>query len=490
VAARPHRGLIRVPDVAVVGSGPNGLAAAVTMARAGLAVHVYEAAATVGGGLRTAELIEPGHFHDVCSAVHPMALASPFFREFELSRRLRLEVPVLSHGAPLDGGRAALGYRSLERTVASLGRDGPAYRRLMAPLLDRLDGIADLTLNQLLRVPRDPLAAAVFGLRTIEQGSALWGVRFRDELAPALLSGVAAHAVAPLPTLPAAAAGLLLGALGHAGGWPIPVGGSAAIARAMVADIEAHGGVVETGARIVSLAQLPPVKATLLDVAPPGLLRIAGSRLPAGYRRALESFRFGNAACKVDFILSGPVPWAAPELADAGTVHVGGTRAETAASERTVAAGRHPERPYVLVSQPSRFDPGRAPASRQVLWTYCHVPAGSTVDMGEAVTAQLERFAPGFRDLVVGRRVTTAAELAGYNENYVGGDFSAGVMDLRGLLRRPVLGPVPWRTPVPGLYLCSSSTPPGPGVTGMPGFHAAKHALKDIFGLPAPALGF
>ena len=288
---------------------------------------------------------------------------------------------------------------------------------------------------------------------------------------------------------PPQAAGLLLGALGHAGGWPIPVGGSAAIARAMVADIEAHGGVVQTGVRIDSLTDLPPVRATLLDVAPPGLLRIAGGRLPAGYTRALESFRFGNAACKVDFILSGPVPWTAPELAEAGTVHVGGTRAETAEAERLVAAGRHPERPYVLVSQPSRFDPSRAPAGRQILWTYCHVPAGSTVDMGAAVMAQLERFAPGFRDLVVGYRVTTAAELGEYNANYVGGDFSAGAMDLRGLLRRPVLSPVPWRTPLPGLYLCSSSTPPGPGVTGMPGFHAARYALKDMFGLPVPGLG-
>ncbi|WP_354235403.1 NAD(P)/FAD-dependent oxidoreductase [Arthrobacter sp. UYEF3] len=478
-----------MPDVAVVGAGPNGLAAAVTMARAGLAVHLFEAADSVGGGLRTAQLIEPGHFHDVCSAVHPMALASPFFRDFELSRRVRLEVPELSHGAPLDGGRAALGYRSLERTVDALGRDGGAYRRLMAPLLDRLDGVAEVALNQLLRVPRQPVAAAVFGLRALEQGTRAWGVRFREELAPALLSGVAAHAVAPLPTLPAAAAGLLLGALGHAGGWPIPLGGSAAIAAAMVADFEAHGGVVQTGARIGALTELPPARATLLDVAPPALLRIAGSRLPPRYRRALESFRFGNAACKVDFILSGPVPWAARELADAGTVHVGGTRAETAEAEHLVAAGRHPERPYVLVSQPSRFDPGRAPAGRHILWTYCHVPAGSTVDMGGAVMAQLERFAPGFRELVVGFRVTTAAQLADYNENYVGGDFSAGAMDLRGLLRRPVLSPVPWRTPLHGLYLCSSSTPPGPGVTGMPGFHAAKYALKDIFGLPAPSLG-
>ena len=417
-----------------------------------------------------------------------MVLASPFFREFGLSRRIRLEVPEVSYGSPLDGGRAALAYRSLERTAAGLGRDGAAFRKLMAPLVDRVDGITDLTLNQLLRVPRDPVAAGLFGLRTLEQGSRLWGLRFREDLAPALLSGVAAHAVSPLPALAAAGAGLMLGALAHADGWPVPVGGSAAIAKAMIADLEAHGGVVETEARIDSLAELPPVRATLLDVAPPGLLRLAEGKFPDRYRRALESFRFGNGACKVDFILSGPVPWAAPGLADAGTVHVGGSRAELAEAENLVAAGRHPERPYVLVSQPSRFDASRAPEGRHILWSYCHVPAGSTVDMGEAVMTQLERFAPGFRDVVVRYKVTTAASLAEYNENYVGGDFSAGLMDLRGLVRRPVLGPVPWRTPLRGVYLCSSSTPPGPGVTGMPGFHAAKYALKDIFGLGVPSL--
>jgi phytoene dehydrogenase-like protein len=478
-----------MPDVAVVGSGPNGLAAAVTMARAGLKVHVYEAAGTPGGGLRTSELMQPGHLHDICSAVQPMALASPFFRAFELSRRVDLITPELSFGSPLDGGRAALAYHSLDRTVAGLGRDGPAYRRLMAPLVRRANGVADFTLNQLLRVPHDPVAAILFGLRTLEQGSPAWGARFREELAPALLTGVAAHSVGRLPSLAPSGAGLMLGTLAHAQGWPIPVGGSVSIARAMVRDIEAHGGTVETGRRIGSLEELPAAKATLLDIAPPALLRLAGDSLPAGYRRQLESFRFGNAACKVDFILSGPVPWEAAGLADAGTVHVGGSRAEMAEAENLVAAGRHPERPYVLVSQPSRFDSSRAPEGRQVLWTYCHVPTGSTVDMAEAVSAQLERFAPGFRDLVVGVHVTTAAGLAEYNENYVGGDFAAGLMDLRGLIQRPVISPVPWRTPLAGVYLCSSSTPPGPGVTGMPGFHAAKYALKDIFGLPLPRLG-
>jgi phytoene dehydrogenase-like protein len=459
------------------------------MARAGLKVHVYEAAPEIGGGTRTSQVIEVGHWHDVCSAVHPMALASPFFKAFELPRRIELVVPNIQFGSPLDHGRSALAYRSLDRTADELGRDGRAYRRLLAPLVHHIGGIVETTSDQLLRIPPHPVAAAIFGLRTLEQGSPLWNLRFSGDLAPALISGVAAHAVARLPSPAAAGAGLLLHALAHVGGWPIPVGGSSAIAAAMAADIEAHGGVIETGFAVSSLAELEPARAVLLDVAPPALSRIAGNRLPSGYRRSLEAYRFGNGACKVDFILSAPVPWAAPGLADAGTVHVGGTRAETARAENDVAAGRHPERPYVLVSQPSRFDSGRAPAGRHILWSYCHVPAGSTVDMGQAVMNQLERFAPGFRDVVLQYNVTTAAELAAYNENYIGGDFSAGVLDARGLLQRPVVSPVPWRTPARGVYLCSSSTPPGPGVTGMSGLRAAKYALKDIFGLDVPSLG-
>ena len=478
-----------MPDVTVVGAGPNGLAAAAVMARAGLSVELFEAGKTIGGGARTSELMQPGHFHDVCSAVHPMAVASPFFKAFELSRRVKLITPELSYGSPLDGGRAALAYRSLDRTAAGLGRDGAAYRRLMAPLVNRIEGVMDFTQNQLLRIPREPLAAGIFGLRTLEQGSVFWNARFKEVLAPALLSGVAAHAISHQPSLAASGAGLMLGALGHAGGWPIPEGGSASIVAALADDIVAHGGVIHTEAPIDRLEDLPPAPATLLNVAPQGLLAMAGSALPSGYRTALESFRYGNGSCKVDFILSGPVPWEAADLADAGTVHVGGTRAELAHAENEVSAGRHPERPYVLVAQPSRFDPGRAPAGRHTLWTYCHVPAGSTKDMGEAVAAQLERFAPGFRDLVVDTNVVTAAQLAEYNRNYIGGDFSVGTMDVRGLVQRPVVSRHPWRTPLHGVYLCSSSTPPGPGVTGMPGLHAARYALKDIFKLPVPALG-
>ncbi|MFP3580896.1 NAD(P)/FAD-dependent oxidoreductase [Arthrobacter sp. SIMBA_036] len=476
-------------DVAVVGSGPNGLAAALVMARAGLDVHVYEAGATIGGGTRTTELIEPGHLHDICSAVHPMALASPFFRSFDLVDRVELRVPVVQHGAPLDVGGAALAFQSLERTAAELGADGPAYKRLMGPILEHVEGVVDLTSNQLLRVPRDPLGAIRFGLATFDQGTPLWNRRFREEAAPALITGVMAHAVSALPSLSATGAGLLLGVLAHSGGWAVPVGGSASITNAMAEDLMAHGGTIHTDQRVDSLDQVRPARAILLDVAPPTLARLGGAEIPDRYRKALETFRFGNAACKVDFILSGPVPWKAAGLAKAGTVHVGGSRASIAEAENQVASGKHPANPYVLVSQPSVVDPTRAPAGHQILWTYCHVPAGSDVDMAEAVTARIENYAPGFRDVVVASKTTTAADLSAYNENYVGGDFSAGLVDVRGLLKRPVVSTVPWRTPVKGVYLCSSSTPPGPGVTGMPGYHAAKHALKDIFQKQVPGLG-
>jgi phytoene dehydrogenase-like protein len=434
------------------------------------------------------ELLEPDHLHDICSAVHPMALASPFFRDFGLAERVPFVVPELSYANPLDGGRAGLAYRDLGRTALGLGKDGQSWRRLMRPLVQHIDGVVDTAMNPFLRVPRHPVAAALLGLTTLEQGSPLWNLRFSTEEAAALFTGVAAHAVSHLPTLAAAGAGLTLGALAHAGGWPIPVGGSQALAEAMAADIRAHGGVIHTARRIDSVSECDGARAVLLDVSPAGAAKLARDRLPQSYLSTLEGFRFGDGACKVDFILSGPVPWANEEVRTAGTVHAGGTRAEMAASEADVAAGRHPDKPYVLISQPSMFDPSRAPHGRHVLWTYCHVPNGSTRDMTAEVVRQIERFAPGFRDVVVRSHTMTAADLEQYNSNYVGGDFGGGAVTIPQLLARPSFGPNPWRMPAKGLYLCSASTPPGPGVHGMGGYHAARLALKDVFGLPVPDL--
>ena len=476
-------------DAVVVGSGPNGLAAAVALARAGLRVQVLERNDTLGGGARTAELTLPGYRHDVCSAVHPLALASEFFRAFALERRVAFAVPDVSFGQALDGGRAAIAYRSLTRTADELGRDGAAYARLMGPLARRADAVAAFTGAPLLPVPRHPLAFARFGLASLEQGGPWWDARFRDEAAPALLGGVMAHAILPMPSLGSAGAGLSLTAYAHARGWPIPIGGSQAIVDALVADLEAHGGTLETGIEVRSLAELPPARAVLLDVTPRALAAMAGERMPAGYRRALERFRYGNGVAKIDFALSAPVPWADERLRRAGTVHLGGTRDEVAAAENEVARGRHPESPYVLVSQPSLFDRSRAPEGGHTLWTYTHVPAGSRRDRREAVVRQLERFAPGFRDTILAVSSMDAAEVAAHNPNYIGGDISAGEASFAQLLKRPVLSADPWRTPMQSVYLCSASTTPGPGVHGMAGWRAALSALRHEFGArEAPAL--
>ncbi|WP_018134110.1 phytoene desaturase family protein [Acaricomes phytoseiuli] len=479
-------------DAIVVGAGPNGLAAAVTLARAGLEVELYEARDTPGGGTRTEQLIEPGHWHDACSAVHPMAFASPFFAEFGLAERIDWFVPEISYGHPLDGGRAALAYHDLERTVANLGRDGRAYRRLLGPLIRHSEEVLDVSMHPLLRRP-DALvrlfpALLALGLGTAWQGTPAWNLGFRGEAAPALLSGAAAHTVTPQPRPATAAAGLVLSHLAHTVGWPIPRGGSQQITQALLADFTAHGGRLHLGSPVTALADLPQARARLLDIAPTALAELTPGQLRTGYLKSLNRFEYGNAACKVDFILSGPIPWQYTELSGAGTVHVAGARAEVAAAEAQVARGQHPERPYVLVSQPSRFDSGRAPAGREIVWSYCHVPAGSDRDMSAAMIAQIERFAPGFRDLIVGFRVTPAAELSKYNANYPGGDFGTGRVDLRQLLARPVLSPTPWQTPLPGTYLCSAGTAPGPGVHGMAGLQAAELALKEVFGLPRPSL--
>lgn len=469
-------------DAIVVGSGPNGLAAAVTLARAGLSVRVYEGEDHAGGGTATRELTLPGYRHDGCSAIHPLAFESRFFREFGLSDRVAFQVPEVSFGHPLDGGRAGIAYRDLGRTADGLGADGPAYERLLRPLVERATRVATFTGSPLLRVPDDPAIAALFGIRSMEQGSRLWNARFRSDAAPALLTGAAAHTILPQPGLAAAGAGLALTTYAHARGWPIPVGGSGAIADALLDDLRAHGGEIVTGLRVTSLRELPPARAVLLDVTPRALIEIAGERMPRRYRRTLAAFRYGAGVAKVDFALTEPVPWTHPELRAAGTVHVGGTRAEIAASENAVQRGTHPERPYVLVGQQSLFDHTRAPARHHTLWAYTHVPSGSSVDRTDAVITQIERFAPGFRDTILATASATAVEVEAHNANYPGGDISAGAATMLQLVRRPVLRADPWRTPIPGVYLASASAAPGPGVHGLVGWYAARSALRHEFG--------
>ncbi|MFP7760048.1 phytoene desaturase family protein [Marisediminicola sp. LYQ85] len=477
------------PDVTVVGSGPNGMAAAVTMARAGLSVHVVERAATIGGGARTTEATLPGYRHDRGSAVHPMALASGFFQKFDLVDRIDLVTPELSYAHPLDSGRAGLAWHDLERTARGLGVDGGAWRSLFAPLVDRVQEVAQFSGSSILQVPRHPLTVALFGLRVLEQGSAAWNLRFRGLEAPALLAGVNAHSIKPMPTLSTAAAGLVLATHGHARGWPVPVGGSQAIIDAMALDLIDHDGRITTGVDVTHVDELPRSRAIIFDTSARAMSRIAASRLPDRYRSRLARFTYGNGVAKVDFALSAPVPWTNEHVRDAGTVHVGGDRAEIAAGEADVAAGRHPSSSYVLVSQPSSFDPSRAPEGKHVLWAYTHVPRGSTRDMTEAVTAQIERFAPGFRDTILASHQSSAMGMQEYNPNYIGGDIAAGDASIGQLIARPVVSRDPWRTPAAGIYLCSSSSPPGPGVHGLAGYYAARSALRAEFGLTPPRLG-
>ncbi|WP_119727975.1 phytoene desaturase family protein [Thermomonospora amylolytica] len=472
-------------DAVIVGTGPNGLAAAVTLARAGLAVELYEQHDTIGGGLRTVSLFDPDVRHDVCSAVHPMAAASPFFREFGLQERgVELIRPEIAYAHPLPGGRAALAAADLDRTCAGLGADGERWRRLMAPLVARGHGVVDLIMSAPRPRPSDPVAAALFALRVprLAAGSG----PFTGQEARALLAGVAAHLVGPLPSPAGAAVALLLGHLAHGTGWPLPRGGSGRIADALAADIRAHGGVLHTGRRITDLGELPRAKAVLLDVAPKGLLALAGDRLPHRYRRALGRFRYGPGAAKVDFLVSEPVPWAAPEVAAAGTVHLGGTQEEVFRAETATARGRRVDEPFVLVVDPAAVDPSRAIPGKRPVWAYAHVPNGDPRDPVDIVRRRIEAYAPGFTDTIIAARGVPAARMEDHNPNYVGGDISAGAMTLRQALLRPTPRLDPYRTPLPGVYLCSASTPPGPGVHGMSGHLAALSALRREFGVRNP----
>jgi len=466
-----------LPDAVVVGAGPNGLAAAIALAQAGRKVRVLEAAETVGGGSRSDALTLPGFVHDVCSAVHPHPLASPFLRSLPLAEHgLELVQPDLPAAHPLDDGTAVAFARSVDETADSIGgKDGARYRKLVAPLVRDAEKLLPAILGPL-RPPRHPLALTRFGLRGLPSAKALTR-RFDGERAPAMIAGHAAHSMLRLDQSATSAVALVLMLTGHHVGWPVARGGSQAVADALASVLRSLGGEIETGRRVESVDELGDAT-VLLDLTPKQVLAIAGHRLPARYRRALGRYRYGPGVFKLDWALDGPIPWQAPEARRAGTVHLGGTFAEIAASEAAATAGDHAERPYVLLSQPTVCDPSRAPAGKHTVWAYCHVPSGSERDMTANVEAQIERFAPGFRDLVLARASMNAREMEAYNANYVGGDINGGLMDLRQLFTRPVARVSPYSTPDPRLFICSSATPPGGGVHGMCGYHAARAALR------------
>ena len=468
-----------MPDAVVVGSGPNGLAAAITLARAGRSVLVLEAADTVGGGARTAEVTLPGFHHDVCSAIHTLAEASPCFAELPLSEHgLELVHSPAPLAHPLDDGTAVMLERPVEETAAGLGADAEEYRQLMGPLVDRSDRLEPFLLGYS-PIPRHPLVGARFGVLALRSAVGLAG-RFRGARARALFAGLAAHSIQDLYRPPTASFGLVLGLFAHTHGWPFVRGGSQRLADALAAYLRSLGGEIETGRHVDSIDELPRSQLTLLDVTPRQVLRLAGHRLPARYARALRRYRYGPGVFKVDWALDGPVPWAAPDCARAATVHLGGTLGEIAESEEAVWRGETSERPFVLAAQQSLFDATRAPEGKHTLWAYCHVPNGSSLDVSERIEAQVERFAPGFRERILGRSVMGPAEIERYNENYVGGDINGGVQDLWQLYTRPAIRLNPYSTPVDGLYICSSSTPPGGGVHGLCGYYAARSALKAL----------
>ena len=467
-------------DAVIVGAGPNGLAAAVTLAQAGRSVLVLEAADTPGGGARSKALIEPDVIHDVCSAVHVLGVASPFFRSQPLER-LGLEWvhPQTPLAHPLDGGRCAVAQSDLDATIAALGEDGKTYGSIIGRLSRRFDDLAEDVLGPVVHLPHHPIFFTRFGIDALLPAAVL-ARRFSTDEARALFAGCAAHAMLPFRRALTSSFGMLLLAGAHAHGWPFARGGSQQIIDALVARLVELGGSVECNREVRTLDDVPSARTTLFDTSPRQLAAIAGDSLPGHYRRRLEAFRHGPGALKIDYVLDEPVPWLSPECRGAGTVHVGGTLAEIAAAESAVAAGQHAEKPFVLVAQPSVADDTRAPKGTQALWVYAHVPNGSTLDRTDAIENQIERFAPGFRDVVRARSVKTAAQFEKYNANYVGGDIAGGAHAMSQLIARPFVSRHNYRTPNPSLFLCSASTPPGGGVHGMCGFNAARAALHTV----------
>lgn len=467
-------------DAVVVGSGPNGLAAAITLQREGRSVLLIESKDTLGGGMRSAELTLPGYLHDICSAVHPMAMASPFFQSLPLYEHgLKFISPPVLAAHPFDNGQAAVLLHSLQKTADLLNEDKEGYLCIYKPLLHDWQDIAANILGPL-RIPHHPVSLAKFGIKAFTSASSLAN-KFHSTKARGLFAGVAAHSMQSLTKSPTAAIGLVLSAVGHMDGWPIPIGGSQSIANALESYFLSLGGKITTDFHIKSLKQLPPSNVVLLDITPRQLLEIAGDQFSSFYRWQLSRYRYGMGVFKIDWALNGPLPFTASECHEAGTIHLGGTLEEIVESEDAVSQGRHPQHPFVLLTQSSRFDPTRAPEGKHVAWAYCHVPHGSQIDMTTAIENQVERFAPGFRDLIMARHTMNTVAIETYNANYIGGDINGGSLDLRQLFFRPSLKFSPYRTSAKGVYICSSSTPPGGGVHGMCGYHAAQQALQDIF---------
>ncbi|HTJ13255.1 MAG TPA: NAD(P)/FAD-dependent oxidoreductase [Dinghuibacter sp.] len=466
-------------DAVVVGSGPNGLAAAITLQQAGCQVLVLEAKHTIGGGLRTEALTLPGFQHDVCSAILPMAVGSPFFQTLPLDKYgVEFLYPPINAAHPLDNGSAAALFSSIEQTVETLGSDASAYRRLFDPLVKHWPHLVKDALGPL-RIPHHPLEMARFGLDALAPALTV-ARRFHTPEARALWAGMAAHSIVPLSYWGTSAIGLVLTTIGHTTGWPMAKGGAVAIARAMAAYFESLGGKIETNTPVNTLSQLPETRAVLFDLTPRQVLAIAGEKFSPHYQNQLKRFRYGPGVFKIDWALDGPIPFTNEHCRRAGTVHIGGTLEEIAHGERETWAGRHVDNPFVLLAQQSLFDPTRAPEGKHTAWAYCHVPNGSTLDRTAIIERQVERFAPGFHDRILSRHVMNTAQMESYNANYIGGDINGGAIDIRQLFARPALRFSPYRTSARGLYICSSSTPPGGGVHGLCGYHAALVALKDI----------
>ena len=467
-------------DAVVVGSGPNGLAAALTLARAGLRVEVFEGASTFGGGCRTEELTIPGFSHDVCSTVQSMVPLSPFFAGIDVADLgVNLMTPDIAFAHPLDAGRGAHVGGLVAETAKALGTDGYAYRRLFGPLVDDANSLVSAVLSPLRSIPTSPITMARFAYAGLASAERLVR-RFETDEARALLGGVSAHSMLALDAPLTSAFGIFLTVTAHVGGWPVVEGGSAQLVEGLVHALEAEGVVLHSDRWIRRSDDLPRARAMVFDTSPEALVEIMGDQIPGSYRRAVSRFRHGPGVCKVDFALEGPVPWIDNVCRRSATVHVGGAFEEIAEAEADVAAGRHAERPFCIVVQPGVIDPSRAPSRRATLWSYCHVPNGSTIDMSTRIEQQIERFAPGFRDLVLAKSVITAADAARANPNYVGGDINGGAGTLRQTLFRPAVRWNPYRTGAPGVYLCSASTPPGGGVHGMCGVGAARAVLDDL----------